>query len=546
MTTPAPAPLLVVDDEDIVCQSCTRILSNEGFRVDTQTNPVEGLKMAASTDYAAILLDLKMREMDGLEFLDQLRRTNADVPVIVITGYPSQDTADASVRLGASNYLAKPFTPEELKDSVRRATKLRTISAKATKAAVVEAEEAKIEVAPWEDSGEHCRFLGEAWFQLGDDASVRAGAVMPRIGEDKVLSLDLPRVGDLVHAGLPLAALDIESQSRKMIASPVTGKVLEVNRGLAESPGDVCVAPCIEAWIARIQPTQLADDLRRCRARSIILGSQNRILRKQQSEHLAQIGCSVYAAETAKDVLENLRAHPNAVLLLDEASFGETGPEVVAKVNFSFPDAKVVVLAESGSKQDLAFRSKKIFYYAVNPFEDGEILDILHNVFGTPDRPDIPDEMESKFLPRWVSRIHITNRKGTKVTLLVLSEVLLYHKGLGRQLIGKILQDAYPIETTRGIDARTSQPAFIQSKLNEEAIHAGRLLILAAEDRKRLPGQYLLDRGHPYVSGLSGEARTKAGVLVVQPGEDREAPLAFDARTSNALADHILKEMVSR
>jgi len=546
MTTPAQASLLVVDDEDIVCQSCTRILSNEGFRVDAQTNPIEGLRMAASTEYAAILLDLKMHQMDGLEFLDQLRRTNAEVPVIVITGYPSQDTADASMKLGACNYLPKPFTPQELTESVRRATKLRTISAKATRAAAAEAPGARIELAPWESAGEHYRFLGEAWFRLGEDATVRAGAVLPRIDEDAVLSLDIPRVGDLVHAGLPLAALNLESQTRRVIPSPVTGKVVEVNQEMAANPADVCVAPCSEAWIARIQPSALGDELRRSRARSIVLANDNRIRQKQQGEQLEHLGCTVYGAGTATETLEALRAHPSAVLFLDEASFGESGPDVVAKVNMNFPDVKVIVLAEPGSRQDVAFRSKKIFFYAVNPFEDNEVLDILFNVFGTPERPDIPEEMESRFLPRWVSRLHITNRKGTKVTLLVFSELVLYHRGLGRQLIGKILEGAYPIETTRGIDARASNPAFVQGKINEEATHSGRLLILAAEDRGRLPGQYLLDPAHAILTGLTGESRTRAGVLVVQPAAGREDPLGFDARTTNALADHILREMVSR
>ncbi len=100
--------ILVVDDEPVVCDSCVRILTREGFNVDTNTDPAEGLRMARSNQYAAILLDLKMRDMDGLEFLGQLRKTNAEAPVIIITGYPSKDTANASGNLGSATTSRSP------------------------------------------------------------------------------------------------------------------------------------------------------------------------------------------------------------------------------------------------------------------------------------------------------------------------------------------------------------------------------------------------------------------------------------------------------
>jgi len=112
--------LLVVDDEAAICQACRRIFTRQGFEVEQSTNALEGLSRATEGDYAAILLDVKMPDMDGIEFLAELRKKKPDVPVMIVTAYPSAASAAAAARLGASEYLTKPFTPEQITESVRR------------------------------------------------------------------------------------------------------------------------------------------------------------------------------------------------------------------------------------------------------------------------------------------------------------------------------------------------------------------------------------------------------------------------------------------
>lgn len=112
--------LLVVDDEEVICESCRRIFASQGFRVETSTDPRAGLRMAEQNCYDAIVLDVKMPLLDGIRFLERLREINIKVPVIVISGR-SGDTAEQAVaRLGAAEYLPKPFTPSEITDAVRR------------------------------------------------------------------------------------------------------------------------------------------------------------------------------------------------------------------------------------------------------------------------------------------------------------------------------------------------------------------------------------------------------------------------------------------
>lgn len=112
--------VLVVDDEEVVCRSCRRILESLGLCAATTTDAREGLSLATEKDFLAVLLDIKMPAMDGIRFLEELRKTNRDVPVILITGYPNIPDVASALRLGAADYVAKPFTPEEIAQALRR------------------------------------------------------------------------------------------------------------------------------------------------------------------------------------------------------------------------------------------------------------------------------------------------------------------------------------------------------------------------------------------------------------------------------------------
>lgn len=112
--------VLVIDDEGVVCLSCSRILEPDGYDVDCKQRPDEGLRAALSGSYDVILLDLVMPEMTGLEVLRQLKTAGVSSEVVMITGYSTVQTAVEAMKLGAADYVSKPFTPDELRVIVQK------------------------------------------------------------------------------------------------------------------------------------------------------------------------------------------------------------------------------------------------------------------------------------------------------------------------------------------------------------------------------------------------------------------------------------------
>jgi len=121
---PAFKNILVIDDEVAVNNNIRKILAKKGYHVDQAVTKNEALDKIQSSPYKLVLLDLKMPEVRGLELLKAVRDKNPETKVIIITGYASIETAVESARMGAIDYLPKPFTPSEIRTVTDNALKL--------------------------------------------------------------------------------------------------------------------------------------------------------------------------------------------------------------------------------------------------------------------------------------------------------------------------------------------------------------------------------------------------------------------------------------
>ena len=119
--------ILVADDEEIVIQSCLRVLSGGGFQVDAARDGLKALKAIDENGYDVLILDIKMPKMNGMEVLQRVKEAHPDIDVIMITGLHEIETAVQAMKLGAFDYLPKPFDPEELELVVARAFERRQL-----------------------------------------------------------------------------------------------------------------------------------------------------------------------------------------------------------------------------------------------------------------------------------------------------------------------------------------------------------------------------------------------------------------------------------
>ncbi len=113
--------ILVIDDDPIVCQSCQGILADDGHDVHIALTGEEAMRMIRSEQFDIALLDLRIPGSGGLKLLREIRKASPRTEVVVITGYPSIENAQESIRLGAFDYVAKPFVPQTLRSVIWQA-----------------------------------------------------------------------------------------------------------------------------------------------------------------------------------------------------------------------------------------------------------------------------------------------------------------------------------------------------------------------------------------------------------------------------------------
>ena len=116
-----PIRILVIDDEPVICDGCRLALSDHGFEVDTCQRGKKGLAMLLDGEYDVALLDMKLPDMNGMEILRNVKSKKPELYVIVMTGYSSVQNAVDAMKLGAFDYISKPFTDDELIIAVQRA-----------------------------------------------------------------------------------------------------------------------------------------------------------------------------------------------------------------------------------------------------------------------------------------------------------------------------------------------------------------------------------------------------------------------------------------
>lgn len=520
--------LLVVDAEPAICEACRRALVGQGFEVERLLDGRDGLHRAREGDFAGILLDTKMHGIDGIAFLEELRKVKPHVPVMILTGEPNVPNASAAVRLGALDYMIKPCPPEELGRAVRRMIAHRSSSGNGHAIAF----EPPATLSAEAENG--FLFYDEAWLRSEVDGSACVGVVLAASGAG-CAGAGLPEVGEVVYQGLPLAAVKLADGCSVVVPSPVSGVVVGVNERLAADPSLVVRDPCGEGWLACICTTRLEEESRQCQPRRVVLVNRDARRQREQRQRLESLGCRVELAPTLEAV-EPLLARPGrALVVVDEASLGPEGPELVARVNDALPEARVLVIAPPKPAREAAYRAMRILYYAVEPLSEAEVVGVLDSVFrvAPPAEPAGPAEPEAE---EPMAVLEASHPGGRKVQLLAGPGLLRRGRGLGGWIRRRL--------ACRGFSAVARDARIELTPRNVRRLAEGcdRLVVLVAIDRGRLPGSLARDARTELVAAMPDGA-SRATVLVVQPDARSAGLSGLDARTTAALAEHIAREM---
>jgi len=112
--------ILIIDDDREICEYMELLLEQNGYEVQTETDPRAGIELLKQEQFHVVVLDIMMPEINGMEALEQIRSYDSDIAIIIFTGYPSIDTARTSMQYDVSDYIKKPFDVDEFTDSLER------------------------------------------------------------------------------------------------------------------------------------------------------------------------------------------------------------------------------------------------------------------------------------------------------------------------------------------------------------------------------------------------------------------------------------------
>jgi len=115
--------ILIVDDDKAICDLMQTLLEKDGYTVKTISDPTLVEDDVRQGNYHVIVLDLMMPKLDGIEVLKRIRVHDSDVAVVIFTAHPNLETAVASMKLDAVDYIKKPFNPDEFRDVLARVMK---------------------------------------------------------------------------------------------------------------------------------------------------------------------------------------------------------------------------------------------------------------------------------------------------------------------------------------------------------------------------------------------------------------------------------------
>lgn len=402
--------IMVVDDEAGICRNVEKILTKNDFEVTSATSAREALEIMQKQSFNLMITDIVMPQMNGLELLKKVKSQWPETKALTMTAFASTDTAHRAIRLGALDYLPKPFTPAELRNMVNDA-----LSGKLIEARVTDEERNQIDVidvdVPFdvdevaEQTGdEYTKMLGrgdmpvvevkisepiEGFCEVGAmvcdifkklGATCKAGvktSVCPQLKKKKKAKAEGPDVKSLVGIDQPFGYDEVVGvtgpeyvhnlQSDGVVVSYYDELKENVARIMAETPEPVEAVVTDEELLDTDLILVIDDEV-----------AVNNNIRKI----LGKTGYGVDQATTKEEALAKINNNAYALILLDLKIPGVRGLELMQRINDRQPKAKVIMITGYASVETAKEAARLgAIEYLPKPFTPNEIREATDRAF---------------------------------------------------------------------------------------------------------------------------------------------------------------------
>ena len=245
--------ILVLDDDPVVTLSCKRILGAEGFNIVTVDKGEDAIRKVEKEEFDLLISDVRLPDLSGITVLKETKLVQPKLDVVIITGYPTLDDAKESVRLGAFEFIEKPFTPDFMKNVAKkvfdnRGWILRKAFIDEFRNDIVNLRDTQNPVLFYKE-GTWARPLKDNIWEVGCDVRywLLAGQLMYIELADDLKGL---------IAGESFGKILSSNGNTDEIVSPMTGRVIEVNKQANTAMSALVRDNLAEGWLlwlARIQ-----------------------------------------------------------------------------------------------------------------------------------------------------------------------------------------------------------------------------------------------------------------------------------------------------
>ncbi len=250
------ANILIIDDEQVIINSIRKIAEFDNLSTDFSLNGIEALDKIFSNEYDLIICDIMLPEITGFQILDEIESKNIKTPVVVTTGFPTVENAVTSLYIGAIDFIAKPFSLDEMLSTIRRGIEYSKFVKQKKRS------EPSDFFVPC--PAKYFRFGYSCWINKDSDGTVLFGATDIFLKTIKqILKIELSETGVEIVQAFPSVKFETDDGCNHTLYSAISGTIIQKNVKVVENPDVLEKDPYFKGWLYRILPANFEQEMQK-------------------------------------------------------------------------------------------------------------------------------------------------------------------------------------------------------------------------------------------------------------------------------------------